>query len=81
MNECVMVGIDSDQVVVTWLRSWTNRDALANAWRNMGLIGAADLIKALSVPSFANWRWTTLADCTKAVDSAWATFSQHFNAD
>jgi hypothetical protein len=43
---------------------------------NSGLVG---MLKALSVPVFAEWRWTTLADACLAIESVWTSLRANFD--
>eukprot|EP00959_Pyramimonas_sp_CCMP1952_P414686 8688528-Pyramimonas_sp.AAC.1 len=39
------------------------RHTLGEYWRGQGLAGLADLIKDISLPTFAEWRWAKMRAC------------------
>ena len=53
-------------------------DDISTDLRSRGLDGAAELLTSVTVPGFANWRWTTLRKVCDATDKIFATFVLHF---
>jgi hypothetical protein len=47
---------------------------------NTGFAGLAQLLRGLRLPTFANWRWSTLKLATSALLEHWASLSERFPA-
>jgi hypothetical protein len=67
------------QAVVSHLRRRDFKIRVCKDFRQKGLHGLADLLNNFSIPGFAKWRWTTLGDTCKKLDTIWASFRTHFN--
>lgn len=53
--------LDTFKGLTSWLRHRQNIDVLAKDLEDKGRRGLAAVLKSLSLPPFANWRWSTLA--------------------
>ena len=72
-----LVGL---KAIVAFMRKRNYLEVLVRSLRQRGLGGAVDLLKAASLPSFADWRWGTLRACCVAVLSFIDALRMHFDA-
>lgn len=67
--------------VVYFLRDEGHIATLAADFAKRGMNGLAQMLQKLSLPNFANWRWTTLRDSADGLAVVWNSFRQAFRAD
>lgn len=68
------------KALVSFLRNSQHTTLITRGLRKKGMHGAADLIKKLSLPNFAEWRWGTLLGCCNALSGVLATLAANFDA-
>ena len=67
------------KAIVGFMRVEAYMTTLLRSLRNSGLAFLADLLKATSFPSFADWRWGTLHACIRAVRPLLDSLIEHFD--
>jgi len=67
--------------LVAFLRRMQVRTVLCKHWRSIGLEGVSQMLERTKFPSFAAWRWGTLAECTSSLQSLLATLTAHFDPE
>ena len=70
--------IQKIKAVVGWLRE--DEDAITEHLRKRQLHGLASIVSDQSLPTFANWRWSTLNNCLVALSAIAASLAQPFDA-
>jgi hypothetical protein len=66
--------------VVAFLRVKSNNTTLQRGFRRGGLHALADLVQKLCLPSFAEWRWSTLHLCLVMLLPSLQSLAEHFDA-
>lgn len=68
------------KAIVSFLRSTTNCATIARNLRKKGFDGAADIVEATKLPTFAEWRWGTLLSCVNKLQGVIGTLAANFDA-
>ena len=68
-----------DKALVGLLRRQSVRANIGRHLRARGLAGVAQMLDALAVPSFATWRWATLAECTDRLGGVLETLAAQWD--
>lgn len=67
------------KAVIAFFRVEGHRSTMATHLRRNGMGGLAEMVERVSLPSFAQWRWTTLHDCLRALLPCLASLSQQLD--
>ena len=71
--------LEQVKAVVSWLRTEIYVETLKREWASRGLDAAIALLGAISLPTFAHWRWGTLNACCQVLGAALATIAQNWD--
>ena len=71
--------LDIFKSLCSFLRDLSVQDQLCRSLRGTPFAAAVQVIKLVTIPGFAKWRWTTLDDCCSELFKIWATFRRVFN--
>ena len=67
------------KAIVHFFRHKDHRITLARIFRRRRLRGLADVVMAMRLPSFAEWRWSTLHKVVKALEGVLDTLRLRFD--
>ena len=65
--------------LVTFLRDVEHMKVICKSLLEKGFTGLASSLQHMSLPNFAEWRWTTLADACKGISSIWSSLKAAFD--
>ena len=66
------------KAVIGFLRDVNNMGVLVKHFKDNGMQGLSEMMKNLSLPNFANWRWGTLRACCKQLGTVLDTVTERF---
>jgi hypothetical protein len=72
--------LDSLKALVSFLRSHTLRPAMIRGLEDSGKHGLAAVIRELSLPTFAQWRWRTLEAVCIQLNKCLRALCEHFDS-
>lgn len=73
------VWLDHLKAMISWLRSRHNMEKLCKNWTRRGFVGLVSLAENTSLPTFAEWRWSTLTRCCRQLRKVFPGLASHFD--
>ena len=71
--------LDHLKATISWLRSSPNRRSLSADLKRRGFSGLSELVKNLSLPTFAQWRWNTLTGCCRSLGTVFWSLAERID--